>query len=42
MEQKQLKDLLGDDDDDIAIEEDSKSSDSDFFKPIKLLDCKFI
>lgn len=39
-EQKQLIDLLGEEEDDIVIDE--KSSDSDSFKPIKLNDRKYI
>ena len=38
-EKKQLNELLGEDEDDLVIEDD-KSSDSDNFKPIKLHDRK--
>jgi hypothetical protein len=39
LDQKQLSDILRDDD--MEVEEDSKSSDSDTFMPIKLVDREY-
>lgn len=39
LEQKQLSDILGNDD--MEVDEDSKSSDSDNFMPIKLVDREY-